>query len=1219
MTAATQCPTDENLRRYAIGDYVDDEGDTIEAHLAECETCEETLARFESVDDSLLRHLPLATGGLATSDEPSWLQRLISDPSDDAPPPDRQPLAISGQDFGAYEIRGILGRGGMGVVYAATHRRLGKPVAIKVVSPKLVAAHDARRRFERETKVLGTLNHPGIVSATDAGTIGGAAYLAMEQVDGVNLAKLVQQIGPLRIDEACAVGRQIALALAAAHQAGAVHRDIKPSNVMIDREGKIKLLDFGLAHLSTALTTQTETSLGKLLGTLDYMAPEQASGGEVGPAADLYGLGATVFFLLTGRPPRNNHDNTSLIGQLRRIADDPADSLANHRADAPAELVESLSNLLELEPRKRPKSADHAANWLLKFCDENTDQRLKEIAAGLPPILLDQTPAEIDRSLSLLLGNEPANRIEVEPIVQPGGGASTWRKLLAITGGVAFLGLLLGLTVLVLQTPEGTVRIESEVSGITLDFVDQENRVTGVEIDEGKHATVLRTGRYIVKFRDPPSGFVVSPNDFRVDQKHDITVRVHRLPQNDIGDAGINAAATEQQRPPILYAGKTKAQWQTNFDTERNPIAKTEAKDQATFIEANPDSLLAMLEDYNAKTRHDRQSKFDPSIKDLTLDQIVDSMQSEAKKYRRRGLHNVADALEASAKQQRFVNGLEYMGGVTGTFYRSREDGELTFKQYLPGVLHKQAGTTAQMVYLSDIELRYSRDGWSSSDWGDLHPVLDGDWKLESVSRYGKQLEGPKLDEWRSNRPWWDSIKIRDNQRLTLTGVNRPNKFWIELSYDDALPKIELKVDASSEDLDQNLYGVFMTNAAVDFTKLTLVIDTDQVDSFRTEGTHATKMQFTRAPDKNMVEPDITPKAEVTQDRAVDPATPRVKIVLQTESGEPATGVTVRLDQTGVKDKQPAWADGTSGSDGIVLDRILPFGYYRMRVETPDGWRTSFKNVAVEFEKGLSSTIIVPDPGQKAELNIEQLPDLGKADRLGELRFGTLRDYLTRNNLRSGAYSPVRTPEPGGASKTFADFPTVANGIEDIAVRLRLEVSRELADPFSSDDTQTVTWKWNTKDVGAHGLFLNNSNVRFCESLASKSTLPVDDNDYFQMPSDIHRLEYLALKLGEAKPYPRRIAIPRGEAKLMLVGIYGRPSEQVIESIKMLPLQEDEQVWLATSLDAPSNWVERIVGEPWFYAKDPGNYYGHLSRIEKTLTDGGTLNATFTSGTNGNP
>ncbi|WP_436717103.1 hypothetical protein U8335_08655 [Roseiconus lacunae] len=86
----------------------------------------------------------------------------------------------------------------------------------------------------------------------------------------------------------------------------------------------------------------------------------------------------------------------------------------------------------------------------------------------------------------------------------------------------------------------------------------------------------------------------------------------------------------------------------------------------------------------------------------------------------------------------------------------------------------------------------------------------------------------------------------------------------------------------------------------------------------------------------------------------------------------------------------------------------------------------------------------------------------------------------------------------------------------------------------------------------------------------------------------------------------------------MLVGIYGRPSEQVIESIKMLPLQEDEQVWLATSLDAPSNWVERIVGEPWFYAKDPGNYYGHLSRIEKTLTDGGTLNVTFVSDSDDN-
>src|SRR5262249_55070632 len=146
----------------------------------------------------------------------------------------------------------------------------------KVLHPRLTAAVEARQRFDREIRVLGSLHHPGIVMATDAGRIGAASYLVMELIDGIDLARLVRRSGPLSIAETCSVGRDIADAIAAAHRAGVVHRDVKPSNVMIDRTGRIKLLDFGLAHLATLTTDDPETSLGRLLGTLEYMAPEQA-------------------------------------------------------------------------------------------------------------------------------------------------------------------------------------------------------------------------------------------------------------------------------------------------------------------------------------------------------------------------------------------------------------------------------------------------------------------------------------------------------------------------------------------------------------------------------------------------------------------------------------------------------------------------------------------------------------------------------------------------------------------------------------------------------------------------------------------------------------------------------------------------------------------------------------------------------------------------------
>ena len=256
----------------------------------------------------------------AQAEPPGWLDQLRNgplEPATPAPTPSpRAPEPVA--EFSSYELLGVLGHGGMGVVYRARHRQLERLVALKVLSPRLMATAEARRRFEREIRVLGGLHHPGIVMATDANRIDGAAYLVMELIDGVDMARLVRDGGPLTVAEACEAGRQIADALAAAHRAGTIHRDIKPSNVMIDRLGRAKLLDFGLAHLTELSTESRDTSLGRLLGTLDYMAPEQADCERgLDPRVDLFGLGATLFYLLTGRPPHGDHSKGSLLAQLR--------------------------------------------------------------------------------------------------------------------------------------------------------------------------------------------------------------------------------------------------------------------------------------------------------------------------------------------------------------------------------------------------------------------------------------------------------------------------------------------------------------------------------------------------------------------------------------------------------------------------------------------------------------------------------------------------------------------------------------------------------------------------------------------------------------------------------------------------------------------------------------------------------------------------------------
>src|SRR5580704_620813 len=294
-------PPNEVLSRYAIGDLDDAASDDIERHLAVCLACEDSLARFDSAEDSLMRHLPLAAVQTpqAVSESPDWLAELRNGPLDLRTPGSEPRLsAMTGPppEFSSYELLGVLGRGGMGIVYRARHRQLHRLVALKVLSPRLMATSEARRRFEREIRILGGLHHPGIVMATDANRIDGAAYLVMELIDGVDLARMVRVGGPLSVPEACETGRQIAGALAAAHQAGTIHRDIKPSNVMIDRLGRVKLLDFGLAHLAEASTESLDTSLGRLLGTLDYMAPEQADCERpLDARVDLFGLGATLF------------------------------------------------------------------------------------------------------------------------------------------------------------------------------------------------------------------------------------------------------------------------------------------------------------------------------------------------------------------------------------------------------------------------------------------------------------------------------------------------------------------------------------------------------------------------------------------------------------------------------------------------------------------------------------------------------------------------------------------------------------------------------------------------------------------------------------------------------------------------------------------------------------------------------------------------------------
>lgn len=590
----TTCPTPNSLRNYAVGSCEDKLADEIEQHLALCPSCEETLAEFDDTNDSLLRHLPLA-GAEAESDvvQPAWLDELrhgspeLMERKRERNAPAEAPQVLD--ELSAYELLGVLGRGGMGVVYRARHRQLNRIVAVKVVNPRLISAAEARRRFEREIRILGSLHHPGIVMATDAGRIGDAAYLVMELIDGIDLQRLVTGGGPLSIDEACEVGRQIAEALAAAHQAGAIHRDVKPSNAMLDRQGRVKLLDFGLAHV-VPLSADQDTSLGRLLGTLNYMAPEQADGeSEIDTRSDLFGLGGNLFFLLTGRPPTGSDERKTLLEQLRNLAVCDPPRVASLRADVPAELDELIAALLARDPANRPNSATNVAEQLSQFA--GGDLRARLVDENLIENSRDSldASAEVHESLSQLLG------VDFGEVAKPSmrklrGSRSVigWITALVAIAGIIYLGI-----TIFLQTNTGTLRIESDIAGIGVEVVDEDDvPIAEMQIERDGSETTLRAGKYRVRLKGDYDNLAFDRDTIALRRGEESIARIVRIQKPPATKSAPEEDATAER----IFEGEPESVWRQRFRSEISPAAKINAAK----------ALIALSSDLPAEEHIDR-------------------------------------------------------------------------------------------------------------------------------------------------------------------------------------------------------------------------------------------------------------------------------------------------------------------------------------------------------------------------------------------------------------------------------------------------------------------------------------------------------------------------------------------------------------------------------------------------------------------------------------
>jgi eukaryotic-like serine/threonine-protein kinase len=278
-----------------------------------------------------------------------------------------------GGRLGPYEVVGRLGAGGMGEVYLARDTRLGREVALKVLPPETLHDPDRRARFEREARAVAALNHPSIVTLYEIEEIEGQRVIVMEHVTGHPLTKALEPRG-LPLARVLEIAVPIADALSAAHERGVVHRDLKPANVMLSDEGRVKVLDFGLAKRVVTVAgadsearTDTQTAAGLVVGTIPYMAPEQLRGERVDGRADIFSLGVMLYEMAAGGRPFRGDTSADLLSAILR--EDPA-PLEGVRPDLPARFVRLVARCLEKDPRRRIQSAVDLRHELQDLAEE---------------------------------------------------------------------------------------------------------------------------------------------------------------------------------------------------------------------------------------------------------------------------------------------------------------------------------------------------------------------------------------------------------------------------------------------------------------------------------------------------------------------------------------------------------------------------------------------------------------------------------------------------------------------------------------------------------------------------------------------------------------------------------------------------------------------------------------------------------------------------------
>ena len=585
------CLPRETLKRYLSGAIDAEQTDWIETHLAACAECEQTLVQLEADPDTLLASMRdlgnvKSQANSPLADSPGVVKRAVAAArkvAEDARGP-AGPLRKLDQ-IGAYQLLAQIGQGSMGQVFLARHTSLDKRVAIKLLfahSPQ-AGRFDFVSRFQREMKAAGRLHHPSIVSATDAGEAGGTHYLVMEHIDGLDLSRIARAVSPLSIANACELMRQTALGLSHAHAEGIVHRDIKPSNLMLDAQGRLKIMDFGLAQWSLWDGAAGElTTVGQLMGTLDYMAPEQAERTDgVDYRADLYALGATLFRLLTGRAPLAAAPNMTLLEKVRLLGSQSAPALSSLRSDAPPALVNLVASLLSRQPADRPASAAHVAEALQPLCKGHQLVALLE-AAREREVAQVNSHDNVEPVRPLAKQSETAKPQPAERMQSPPQKNRRWLW----TAAACVPLLILAGVWLTLELQKGQLVIQSDAN-VHVKLVRDGKTVEQLTIRPGAHVTRLRADQYEIVVDAFSDQISIDKMSFTLRKGETVVAIVKQLPaQVRAEQSGRSPVVTDQ-----MLAERAKILWDRVNDVRPQPTAPHPSPPRTEPVETPPPFL----------------------------------------------------------------------------------------------------------------------------------------------------------------------------------------------------------------------------------------------------------------------------------------------------------------------------------------------------------------------------------------------------------------------------------------------------------------------------------------------------------------------------------------------------------------------------------------------------------------------------------------------------